>query len=160
MPTTCGLQRRRGPLGSTPEPAAPSAEQAARQLQAQALAGISANARTQLIGSRTEVAARPATATAPLTPSASTNPHRTVATDTEPPQRENRKSTRSTAAGNKIHPSPMPGDLSDMTKPYRHAQPGTLSTLTSSRYKMRGRTLCSAQRAGSLTTRIADKGSL
>lgn len=135
------------------------AEQAARQAQAQALAGDIRQRATQLIGVEHEVAAKIATATAPLTPSASTNP-----------QSHRRYRHRCPTTKPQIHavdrswkqdpPSPMPGDPKDMTAVQARAAWDAVNA-DIARYNARcGRTFVLPNEQAAYDACIADKGSL
>lgn len=91
------------------------AEQAARQAQAQALAGDIRQRATQLIGVEHEVAAKIATATAPLNTVGFHEPPIAPSLPTPVPHNEKPQIHAVDRSWKQDPPSPMPGDPKDMT---------------------------------------------
>ncbi|CKN70457.1 Conserved protein of uncharacterised function (part2) [Mycobacterium tuberculosis] len=136
------------------------AEQAARQAQAQALAGDIRQRATQLIGVEHEVAAKIATATAPLNTVGFHEPPIAPSLPTPVPHNEKPQIHAVDRSWKQDPPSPMPGDPKDMTAVQARAAWDAVNA-DIARYNARcGRTFVLPNEQAAYDACIADKGSL
>lgn len=136
------------------------AEQAARQAQAQALAGDIRQRATQLIGVEHEVAAKIATATAPLDTVGFHEPPIAPSLPTPVPHNEKPQIHAVDRSWKQDPPSPMPGDPKDMTAVQARAAWDAVNA-DIARYNARcGRTFVLPNEQAAYDACIADKGSL